>query len=178
MNTANLALQQLTTTTNCAFIWYVPNIPSMQQMIWTVLAMIGAHIYPRKSNTCLSSVLSWKRIIQKIFQKNCVIIMHQYINSLYTCYKSSFEDSDAYYRQWCNEFKHKYSPESNVMIQIWSFLALFFYSFSYRQWYYLLLDLITVAVKEQFYCLKPIGCQCGNHKSIYNYYYYIFWYNN
>ena len=40
--------------------WWTPNIPTIKKAIWMKLAIMGAHINPRKSNTCRSSTKSCK----------------------------------------------------------------------------------------------------------------------
>lgn len=42
--------------------WCTPNIPTIRNAIWMKLAMIGAHMKPRKSKTCRSTTTSYKRI--------------------------------------------------------------------------------------------------------------------
>lgn len=42
-----------------ALYWYTPKIPTIRKAMWMKLAMIGAHMNPKKSNTCLSTTNSW-----------------------------------------------------------------------------------------------------------------------
>lgn len=51
-----------TVMTYGALYWWTPNIPTIRKAIWMKLAMIGAHINPRKSKTCRSTTTSYKKI--------------------------------------------------------------------------------------------------------------------
>ena len=51
----------LTVITQGDRYWCTPNIPTIRNAIWMKLAMIGAHMKPRKSKTCRSTTTSYGR---------------------------------------------------------------------------------------------------------------------
>lgn len=51
---------QLTDIRYFGLNWYAPKNPKIMKIMWRKLARIGAHMWPKKSNTCRSIIVSCK----------------------------------------------------------------------------------------------------------------------
>ena len=91
---------RLTVITQGALYWWTPNIPTIRKAIWMKLAIIGAHINPRKSKTCRSTTTSW----EKTQTENTLLACDEW-QWVFIVSKSSLSSIFAYQRT----FKHQIS---------------------------------------------------------------------